>query len=1035
MNNKQGLATELGEKLSALASSRPNISEFYPEFMDTMYKLYQYDHLGRPVTKGVIDKVADAAKVQWALAKQAFEGSVAKLTTDLTPAQVFEWRKAHDQIMKDMAQARKMMGKAGMETDYWNGNAWVSAARFNRRAALREAASVPNRFVYTAQGVIDIARYLVDSEVVRPTFAKYGTKHTPETKAFWLAKNEEIRANAAKNTKANAQEEILGQMDEINKLYQEDPAGAVGHASDLLAQKRFDASVIKVIEETPVEGSIEPGIYQGASRYSEMAREGVTGGARFAQKFQAGAGFNELQSYVFSADSTLRNATATASNVMSHVFTLFRKANLEPADMDTAVSNAWNKSFKTDTAENVVSEISRQLGKLLDETVEHAAVAGLRFDYLKQAFKLHQIDKYIPDWDVFIAKKNPTRADYEELLQLLPVGDPPAFLLNDTDIARAKLVEWQENKAAFMAKMAESQDAAGAAGLMHRVVTAFQRSLSEMTMMDNFVEDFGPENYFPGLTKEAAYKKALESGEFVKMKSLSSGFSLSKYLPEDAIFPKDIAKQFFAMDRHYNYVMENHMSKWMTNVMGVLNFFKFTQTTARPGHWMTILVGDTSTSLIRGTNPIHLGTAARLSTKLAGESAAAAWKSSGDAQRWAQYTRAMKAFTKGGRKIEELENGAKLVVGGSKVYSDEDLLGLLADYNVALGDVVASDNMIAFSEQQALLSGTDQGASFQKMMLTGLNADALKAGARRAYYKTLKAPGDLVAYLGNMPRIATALDVMHSRAWGSEREMMDAVIKEVNTYHPTIQSLSPIERNKIRPLFSYYTWLRGAQLAFLKMATDHTAAMLIPSKIFYNQALANEMEPGSIGNLWGNKQTTPRYLDFSTYGPTVEGPRGGMVYRPSILPLDVLDTWNIQFDPTKTVDKQTFDNLNGLGQSIIGKNMNLVFQPGIEFITGTDPSTGKPSTVKDLQTATDSLLSNIGTNQLFQGLGLYTPSNKGPESANPLTDRDRQLKLLNFFGGQRIMDVETPANVRNATTDQNARIRRMYEQLLKEQEK
>lgn len=219
------------------------------------------------------------------------------------------------------------------------------------------------------------------------------------------------------------------------------------------------------------------------------------------------------------------------------------------------------------------------------------------------------------------------------------------------------------------------------------------------------------------------------------------------------------------------------------------------------------------------------------------------------------------------------------------------------------------------------------------------------------------------------------------------------------------------------------------------MATDHTAAMLIPSKIFYNQALANEMEPGSIGNLWGNKQTTPRYLDFSTYGPTVEGPRGGMVYRPSILPLDVLDTWNIQFDPTKTVDKQTFDNLNGLGQSIIGKNMNLVFQPGIEFITGTDPSTGKPSTVKDLQTATDSLLSNIGTNQLFQGLGLYTPSNKGPESANPLTDRDRQLKLLNFFGGQRIMDVETPANVRNATTDQNARIRRMYEQLLKEQEK
>jgi hypothetical protein len=370
------------------------------------------------------------------------------------------------------------------------------------------------------------------------------------------------------------------------------------------------------------------------------------------------------------------------------------------------------------------------------------------------------------------------------------------------------------------------------------------------------------------------------------------------------------------------------------------------------------------------------------------------------------------------------------MVGGKKLsLNEEDLRALFEDSNTELGDIIASDNMMAAAELQTIASGTDQGVAFNKMMAENLQTDSLKAGARRALVKTMKVPGDIVAALGNVPRIMTALDVMNSRNWGSVREMMAAVNKELRVYHPTIQSLSPIERQKIRPLFSYYTWLRGAHVAFLQMAVNHTATMLIPSKIFYNQALANEMGPGSIGNLWGNKEQTPGYLDYSVYGPTVAGPRGGIVYRPSALPLDVLDTWNIQYDPSKTVDQNTFNSIASVGQSIIGKNINMVAQPGIEWITGTDPSTGKPSTVKDIGTAADSLLSNLGTNQLFQGLGLYTPLNKGPESKNPMTDRDRQLKLLNFFTGQRIMDVGTPSNIKNARSEQSARIKSFLQQL------
>lgn len=1030
LNKASGVSSIWRDKMKAIASNRADLSEIYPEFMETMARNYQWAHTTESVAPAMKQATEDAAKAEFAKAKDIYELSVKAVNNQMTPAEILEWRKSHIKAEETLNAARLKMDKAGLETLYWNGEHWVSRDRFNRRVSLAKAAQSPDRFIYTASGVVDIARYMVDSEAVIPTFAKFGTKHTKETRAYWNQINKEVRAKNAANNKANAQEEVLAKMDEINALHPDEPVEAMRYANSLVQQKRFEEGVIKVPEETvPTELGVPTAL--GAANYRDMAREGLTSGTRLGQKFQAGAGFADLQSYIFNADSTLRNAVSSASNVMAHVFTLFRSAKLKPEDLDAAVLAATTKVYPKDATTDVVGEMSRQMGKLWDSMIQHVKDREIKPEYLKRSFEVHKIGYWIPNWDSF-----QKAGDIEKILEMLPLGAPPASLINDTsDVGRRTLIEWQDRRAEFLELVEKNQETAGGVGLLQRVVSAIQHASSEMQLMDDFVEDFGPKNYFPGMSEEAARKAALESGEFVKIQTLSSGFSLTKYLPEDAIFPKEIAKQFFAAERHYNYVMENHMAKWVQNMMGVLNFFKFTQTTARPGHWMTILVGDVGTSLMRGTNPATAIPAARLAMKWAGEKAVADWTKGGDDKRWEAVVRGMKAFNKGGREILNSADGTyNFMVGGKKLsLNEEDLRAIFEDSNTELGDVIATDNMVANAELQTIASGTDQGVAFNKMMAENLQTDSLKAGARRAMLKTMKVPGDVVAALGNVPRIMTALDVMGSRNWGSVREMMAAVNKELRVYHPTIQSLSPVERQKIRPLFSYYTWLRGAHVAFLQMAVNHTATMLIPSKIFYNQALANEMEPGSMGNLWGNKEQTPGYLDYSVYGPTTAGPRGGIVYRPSALPLDILDTWNIQYDPTKTVDKNFFNNINGLGQSVIGKNINLVAQPGIEWITGTDPSTGKPSTVKDLQSAGDSLLSNIGTNQLFQGLGLYTPMNKGPESKNPITDRDRQLKLLNFFTGQRVMDVGTPANIKNARSEQSARIKSFLEQLQENQ--
>lgn len=1026
LNNAQGVASIWRDKMKAIASNRADLSEIYPEFMDVMNRYYKWEHTTDSVAPAMKTATDDAAKAEFTKAKEVYELSAKALNNQMSPAEVLEWRKSHVEAEDMLNATRDKMDKAGLDTLYWNGESWVSRDRFNRKAALAKAAQSPDRYIYTASGVVDIARYMVDSPAVIPTFAKFGTKHTKETRAYWNQINKQVRSKNAANNKANAQEEVLARMDEINAMHPDNPAESVRYANSLVQQKRFEEGVIKVPEET-AEGLNVPTV-KGATTYREMTDEGITLGSRLGQKLQAGFGFSDLQSYIFAAESTLRNAVASASNVMAHVFTLYRTAKLKPEDLDAAVLAATTKVYPKDATTDVVGEMSRQMGKLWDSMIQHVKDREIKPEYLKRSFELHKIGYWIPNWDQY-----QKAGDIEKILEMLPLGSAPASLVNDaSDVGRRTLIEWQDRRAEFLKLVEDNKEAAGGVGLLQRVVAAIQHASSEMQLMDDFMEDFGPKNYFPGMSEEAARKAAIESGEFVKVLPLSkTKFSLTQYLPDDAIMPREIAKQFFAAERHYNYVMENHMAKWVQNMMGILNFFKFTQTSARPGHWMTILIGDVGTSLMRGSNPAHAIPATRLAMKWAGEKAVADWTKGGDAQRWEAVVRGMKAFQVGGRKVVDSPDGLyEFMVNGKKLrLNEDDLRALFEDSNVELGDVVATDNMVAAAELQTVASGTDQGVAFNKMMAENLQTDSLKAGARRALVKTMKVPGDIVAALGNVPRIMTALDVMNSRNWGSTREMMAAVNKELRTYHPTIQSLSPIERQKIRPLASYYTWLRGAHVAFLQLAVNHTATMLIPSKIFYNQALANEMGPGSMGNLWGNKEQTPGYLDYSVYGPTTAGPRGGVVYRPSALPLDVLDTWNIQYDPSKTVDQNFFGSLSTVGQSVIGKNINMVAQPGIEWITGTDPSTGKPSTVKDLATAGDSLLSNIGTNQLFQGLGLYTPLNKGPESKNPTTERDRLLKLYNFFGGQRIMDVGTPSNLKNARSEETARIKRLIEQL------
>lgn len=1036
--------TDWRKKLADLARSNPNASEAYADMMKAFESFPQWEPSVSSQIPNVDKNLVDSAEKAWVVAKSDFDASLNDLTTDMTPEQVIEWRKGHKAVEESLIRARTMMGKAGLEADYWNGQAWVSRSRYNRAQALKALEKMPNRFIYTKSGPVDISRFLVDAEATIPTYKEFGVKQSAATRKIYEEIAAKRRTKIAKDDKANAIEKVMGKQDEFDAMTPDNPEAVIERMDEEVFLERFNQSRSTVDIETPPPGTKQadnvtdaPAYFPEFSYKTASAEQGSTLLSRAGQKLMGGAGFRQLAPVLARSESTAYNATADTADVMTRVFKLFRKAGMKVEQMDAALDTAVSKTALEALGDNNTQELARMLGKVWDATTDHVRNRGLHPKYLKEAFRQMNIDKFIPNWDKYDSPN-----DIDEILSWLPIGAEPAYITqglassNPKTVNRAQtlLNQYKEMKDEWLTEVAKREDSVASLAMFHKAIAGIQKASSEATLASMLVEDFNFMQYYPGMSKDAARRAAIASGEFVAIKDSTAGSSLVRWFPEeDNLFPKTMAKQIGALERHYNYTMENNMGKFLQNSMTILGIFKTTQTILRPGHLVNTTVGDSITSLMRGTNPLLFKDSSRLVMKFAGAKIAADWTESGAGQAMSFLEQSLRGIN--GRELKEAQSGMVFDIGGRKTISDEDMILLLRDAGALRTNISANDELIQQAELRSFATGSDQATSYNKLKLEKTQLKATGADIKRVWLTATKPAGDAVAYAGNIPRVATALDVLKKGSFKNREEAVRAINEELGIYHPMIEQLSAWERQKVRPLFSYYTWLKGAHYAMLKMATEHTAAMVIPSKIFYNQALANQMDPGSIGNLWGDKEDTPSYLNYSTYGPTSKGPRGGIVYRPSALPLDVLDTWNIQFDPTKSVDKQAFDNLKSVGQGVLGKNINMVFQPGLEFLTGTDPSTGSPSTVRDLKGAADNLLSNIGTMQLFQGLNLYTPPNKGPDSANPLTPRDRELKLLNFAFGQRVMDTGAPSSVKNARSDYNARMKRIQEILLAEQEK
>jgi len=539
--------------------------------------------------------------------------------------------------------------------------------------------------------------------------------------------------------------------------------------------------------------------------------------------------------------------------------------------------------------------------------------------------------------------------------------------------------------------------------------------------------------------------------------------------PENGgLVPPELGKQFFSLMREYNAMFDSISSKAMQNpiienMMTVIGGVKALQTTMMPRHHITNLIGDMTTAMIRGArNPLHWGTAARLSTKFALRRADATYfipsriKNNGPETMDKLFREVTRSFGAEGRALYGVENGQN--VTGIVLYrngkptrvnlSDDDITNLFEDWGIIEESIYQQDT-------QGLVDALDNH---------GLNGSDMKVGKkiaeglRTVVRKGTKLPGDFAAGYGNIPRIAHAMKLLHSRGWTSIDEAMDAISTEIALFHPTAKSLATAERQWGRFATTYYTWIRMAHVGMLRMLAENTRTVANINRVMYEwnrEQMGEENRPINAGvGYGGDLNKMPSYLTSTAgvsrvTGETLQGflegtglnkltgnvPESTMTNEYSLIfPLMYNDVFNfskIDVDPYRDTEGEIINGVigtagNGMNPglgNVLGKNISLIGEPLVTLLYGIDPATGQKVDIKN------------GGDFLNQFIGSNIPQVKmfGTLADQSIPEDEKFAVRFKALIGLGLAQPQNDKNAKNAENQFNKRTADFLDSILKQE--
>jgi hypothetical protein len=424
-----------------------------------------------------------------------------------------------------------------------------------------------------------------------------------------------------------------------------------------------------------------------------------------------------------------------------------------------------------------------------------------------------------------------------------------------------------------------------------------------------------------GAAISAKFGKTVAEKGYVKLTDKSGKNPLFPLIDDTLYYPQEVANEFVHIGRlmteSRGFKPGTGLYTFVSKIMDpVINLLKMTQTTLKPGHHIMSITGDMwrnnlALAELGMINPskqfnLYLESARIMRTNI-GPIA--------ELDSLQQFKRIQNATTD--IKIRQDNGGSEFyanIAGGGRITHDS-LYKLMQAYGVAL-----PAHMSGVAED--IISHTDQLDSFAKKtgniavdavsrVTSGMDrlANPLKPKFGRDRPYSLNA---FTAHRDTWTRGALFLGAMRSKRFKTVEEAAEYASGIVKKWAPTAIDLGAFEAKYARRAIFYYTWIRGMVPRIIESALMHPGIATVPNKLMYNVAVANGVDPTSIGDPFPEGQLFPDWYSERVIGPQWE--EGG-------------DLWGI--NPTGPLG----DIMNSLGSNV--KPKDFLTADAFTKVTGT----------------------------------------------------------------------------------------------------
>lgn len=466
-----------------------------------------------------------------------------------------------------------------------------------------------------------------------------------------------------------------------------------------------------------------------------------------------------------------------------------------------------------------------------------------------------------------------------------------------------------------------------------KMMGAMVKTAEDVSMGASFSKHFGRDTPAPG------YVKIMDSG---------SGDARNQFIDlidQNLYYPKELTGEFVHIGR---LLTESRSFKpgtathtFVTKIMDpVISNLKMTQTTMKPGHHVMSIIGDgwrnnLALSTIGFVNPAR-------QVSLYGESARILFSNVGDIEELSSFQKFQRtqgisselAIAKKGQTGSEFYPNIK---GGGRI-GHKDMYALMQTHGIALPahlggmaeDFLADFDTLGAKTTSRVVNGV---AKVTEGLDRLANPIKPKFGMKNPY-----SLNKFTANRDTWTRGALFLGAMRSRNFSSIEEAVKFSADFVHKWSPTAQDLGAFEAKYLRRGIFYYTWIRGMVPRIIEGTLMRPGIATIPNKAMYNLAIANGIDPNSVGDPFPDGELFPSWYTERVIGPQYKA--GGDLWgmNPTGPLGDVLNSLGSNIKPKDFLSAEAFTKTTG---TLLNMS-NPFFKAPAEIITGRTLETGAP---------------------------------------------------------------------------------------------